>query len=214
MEGTAWAIVVAAGDGRRFGRAKQFDRIGSRRVLDWSVEAAAVHVQGVVVVLPSSELADPVVKRPDVRVVCGGPTRAASVRAGLALVPTDAATVVVHDAARPLATSDLFAAVLAAVRAGSDAAVPGLVLPDTLKRVEGGWVVATIDRDEVVAVQTPQAFSAEVLRAAHVGEPEATDDAALVERIGGRVAVVPGEVRNLKITSPEDLVTAAQWLLR
>jgi len=130
------------------------------------------------------------------------------VRAGLAAVPSAAAVVVVHDAARPLAGRELFERVVAAVDAGADAAVPGVALSDTIKRVDGRRVTATVDRSGLVAVQTPQAFRAEILRRAHTGDPEATDDAALVEAMGGTVVVVEGDHRNLKITSPDDLVVA------
>jgi 2-C-methyl-D-erythritol 4-phosphate cytidylyltransferase len=120
--------------------------------------------------------------------------------------------VVVHDAARPLATRALFEAVVAAVRSGADAAIPGLPVADTLKRVRDERVLETVDRGELVAVQTPQAFRASMLRAAHAGSDDATDDAALVEAVGGNVVVVPGEPRNLKITTPDDLLVAAALL--
>jgi 2-C-methyl-D-erythritol 4-phosphate cytidylyltransferase len=135
------------------------------------------------------------------------------VRAGLAAVPPEAEIIVVHDAARPLAPRSLFAAVIDAVRAGADGAIPGLPVADTIKRVQGDRVAATIERDGLVAVQTPQAFRAEVLRAAHAGGGGATDDAALVEAAGGKVVVVPGDPLNLKITTPYDLAQAA-WVMR
>lgn len=144
--------------------------------------------------------------------VAGGATRSDSVRAGLAKVPAEAAIVVVHDAARPLAAGSLFAAVIDAVRAGADGAVPGLPVPDTLKRVDRDRVVATVDRDGLVAVQTPQAFRAAVLRAAHSAGGDATDDAALVEAAGGTVVVVPGDPANVKVTTPEDLAWAASFI--
>jgi len=195
-----WAIVVAGGGGRRFGGAKQFEDLLGHRVLDWSVAAARVSCEGVVPVLPEGRL------EPGAQ--AGGPTRSASVRAGLAAVPPAAGIVVVHDAARPLAGPELFERVVAAVGAGADAAVPGVALSDTIKRVDGLRVTATVDRSGLVAVQTPQAFRAEILRRAHAGDPEATDDAALVEALGGAVVVVEGDHRNLKITSPDDLVVA------
>lgn len=133
-------------------------------------------------------------------------------RAGLAGVPADATVIVVHDAARPAATADLFAAVVAAVRAGADAALPGVPVVDTVKRVRDGLVVETLERAELVAVQTPQAFVASVLRAAHATGGEATDDGALVESAGGRVVVVPGETDNLKLTTPADLERLATVL--
>jgi 2-C-methyl-D-erythritol 4-phosphate cytidylyltransferase len=127
-------------------------------------------------------------------------------------VPDTAGIVIVHDAARPLASADLFAAVVAAVREGADAAIPCLPVADTLKRVRDGLVVETVDRTELHAVQTPQAFRREVLRRAHEGCPEATDDAALVEAIGGVVVAVPGEARNRKITDPSDLALVGEML--
>jgi 2-C-methyl-D-erythritol 4-phosphate cytidylyltransferase len=113
--------------------------------------------------------------------------------------------IVVHDAARPLASRLLFDAVIAAVEAGADGAVPASPVRDTIKRVDGTTVVETVERDGLVAVQTPQAFRADVLRGAHASEGDATDDAALVEALGGKVVVVPGEAANVKVTRPEDL---------
>jgi 2-C-methyl-D-erythritol 4-phosphate cytidylyltransferase len=144
--------------------------------------------------------------------VVGGATRSASVRAGLAAVAPSATIVVVHDAARPLASPALFEAVIGAVRRGADAAVPAVPVPDTVKRVDGDEVVETVARDELVVVQTPQAFRADALRAAHTGGADATDDAALIEAADGRVVIVPGERANLKVTTPADLVMAAAIL--
>jgi 2-C-methyl-D-erythritol 4-phosphate cytidylyltransferase len=134
------------------------------------------------------------------------------VRCALAVIPPDVDVIVVHDAARPLAPPSLFAAVIAAVDGGADAAVPGVPPADTVKRVDGDVVVETVDRGTLMLVQTPQAFRAEVLRAAHVGEPDATDDAALVERAGGKVVVVPGHPAAHKITTPDDLAVMQRWL--
>jgi 2-C-methyl-D-erythritol 4-phosphate cytidylyltransferase len=139
------------------------------------------------------------------RVVAGGATRSASVRAGLGAVPEDVGVIVVHDAARPRATPALFHAVIDAVRAGADGALPGVAVVDTLKRVRDGVVLETLARAELVAIQTPQAFRAEALRGAHAGSVDATDDGALVEAAGGRVVVVPGDPDNLKVTSAADL---------
>ena len=133
-------------------------------------------------------------------------------RAGLAEVPDDAAVVVVHDGPRPAATAGLFKAVIAEVRGGADGAVPGLPVTDTVKRVRDGVVVETLVRAELMAVQTPQAFDAAALRKAHSTEPEATDDAAVVEAVGGRVVVVPGEASNIKITDRADLDDIARVL--
>ncbi len=199
-----WAIVVAGGTGRRFGRPKQFEDLLGRRVLDWSMAAAQATCDGVVAVLPPDRL------EPGARP--GGPTRSASVRAGLAAVPDTASVVVVHDAARPLAGPELFERVVAAVDAGADAAVPGIALCDTVKRVDGHRVTGTVDRRDLVAVQTPQAFRADILRRAHAGAAEATDDAGLVEALGGTVVVVDGDSRNFKITTPDNLIAARALL--
>ena len=204
-----WGIVVAAGAGRRFGRAKQFEALGDRRLVDRAVETALLGCDEIVLVLPAgAEWAGPAVHT----VVAGGVTRSDSVRAGLGAVPGHVAVVVVHDAARPLASPQLFEAVIAEIAAGADAAVPGVPVTDTIKRVDGLRVVETVARDTVVAVQTPQAFAASALRAAHAAGGEATDDAALVEAAGGRVVVVPGEPHNLKITAPRDLALALTWM--
>jgi 2-C-methyl-D-erythritol 4-phosphate cytidylyltransferase len=199
-----WAIVVAAGSGSRFRGSKQYQPLGGRRVLDWSLDTARAAVDGVVAVVAEGRDDEPAA---DATVV-GGASRSASVRAGLAAVPDDATVVVVHDAARPLAGAGLFAAVVAAVDAGADGAVPAVPVTDTLRRVDGG----AVDRDTLVAVQTPQAFAAAALRAAHAGGAEATDDAGLVEAAGGRVVIVRGDPHNLKITVSEDLVVAEALL--
>jgi 2-C-methyl-D-erythritol 4-phosphate cytidylyltransferase len=200
-----WAIVVAAGGGSRFGAAKQFARLGDVSVLDRAVGVARESCDGVVVVLPADrDWAAPA----GVQIATGGATRSASVRSGLACVPDDVDVVVVHDAARPFASRALFARVVAAVRAGADAAVPGVPVTDTVKRVRDNVVVETVARDDLVAVQTPQAFRRAALQAAHSGEGVGTDDAALVEAAGGTVVVVEGESRNFKITLASDLELA------
>ena len=195
--------MVAAGSGRRFGRAKQFETLGDRRVLDWAVATARQVSDGVVVVLPADAPAE-------AQSVAGGATRSESVRRGLAAVPPEATIVCVHDGARPFASVELYDAVIAAVSSGADAAIPGTPVTDTVKQIDGGGrVVATPDRTSLRAVQTPQAFRAEVLRQVHATDgAEATDDAALVEQCGGTVVVVPGDLDNVKITHPDDLQRA------
>lgn len=202
-DGSVWAVVVAAGSGERYGAPKQYAPLRGRRVLDWSLDAVRAVADGVVLVVAPGRETEP---EPGAdAVVAGGVTRSGSVRAGLAAVPGDAAVVVVHDAARPAADVSLFHAVVDAVRAGADGAVPGVPVVDTVKRVRDGEVVETLPRAELVAVQTPQAFAASALRRAHADGGEATDDGALVEAAGGRVVVVPGDPRNVKLTTPEDL---------
>jgi 2-C-methyl-D-erythritol 4-phosphate cytidylyltransferase len=194
---TVWAIVVAAGRGDRYGGPKQHEVINGKRCVDWSVDDARAACDGVVVVVPPGEDG-----------VTGGATRSESVRNGLAAVPDDADVIVVHDAARPAAGVALFHAVIDAVRAGADAAIPGVPVTDTIRVVDGG----TLDRSSLVAVQTPQAFRADALRAAHASGGEATDDAALVEQNGGRVVVVPGHAANRKLTTPDDLAALERVL--
>ena len=121
-------------------------------------------------------------------------------------------SILVHDAARPLVSDEVVERLLAALNEGWDGAVPGLVLADTVKRVQGGAVVETLPRDELVAVQTPQAFVASVLRDAVAGGGEATDCSALVEAGGGRVKVVEGDPRLLKVTTADDLALVESWL--
>jgi 2-C-methyl-D-erythritol 4-phosphate cytidylyltransferase len=205
---TTWAIVVAAGRGERFGGPKLQTVLAGRRALEWSVAAARAACDGVVLVVAAGE--DPGVEVD--RCVDGGATRSDSVRAGLAALPDDADVVVVHDAARPAARPALFDAVIAAVRGGADAAVPGVPVTDTIKRTEGDVVVDTLDRSALVAVQTPQAFRADALRAAHASSGDATDDAALVERRGGRVVVVPGDPSNRKLTASDDVAALERAL--
>ena len=218
MADGVWAIVVAAGEGHRFGSAKQFEPLGDRDVIDWAVLGAARRCQGVVVVLPQSQAAGDGAWSPPsmpgrcvgaVLVTAGGVLRSDSVRRGLSLVPAAAEIVLVHDGARPLAADAVFVRVIEAVRDGADAAVPVIDLTDTIRRRDGG----AADRRELVAVQTPQAFRATALRAAHAGGADATDDATLVEAAGGTVAMVAGDSRNLKITEPHDLAVAEVLLL-
>ena len=202
-------IVVAGGGGTRFGGAKQFAAIGDSTVLDLSVATAMLVSGNVVAVVPADADWQPPV---GCRRVDGGVTRSASTRCGLATISPDTAIVVVHDGARPLCSVDLYEAVIAAVRDGADAAIPALAVSDTVKRVEGTRVVETVARDELVTVQTPQAFRASVLRRAHEVQDDDTDDAGSVERDGGVVVVVNGDPRNIKITVRDDLAIAHSLL--
>ena len=200
-----WTIVVGGGSGRRFGTPKQYESLGDVRVIDRSVEVAREVSDGVVVVVPPQDAGRE-------GAVAGGASRSESVRAGLAAVPAEATVVCVHDAARPLATVELYRRAIAAVLGGADAAIPGIAVADTIKVVADGVVQSTPDRASLVAVQTPQAFRASSLRAAHEHGGDATDDAALVEADGGLVVVVDGESTNRKITVPDDLDWARRHL--
>ena len=220
---TTWAVLAAAGSGERLGsdRPKAFARLGelpllgeSLRRLDESEWLDAI----VVVVPPGWEepailLAEELGAGKVTSVVPGGATRADSVRLGVAEVPMDALVILVHDAARPFLPEELLERVLAPLGEGWEGVVPALPLADTVKRVRGDEVVETLRRDELVAVQTPQAFLAEVLRRAVQGG-DASDCSALVERVGGRVKVVAGDPRLLKVTTPADLELVARWVER
>jgi 2-C-methyl-D-erythritol 4-phosphate cytidylyltransferase len=203
------AVVVAGGQGVRFGGPKQFAQLTGSTVTARSVQNARSVASLVILVVPDGYGGEG--EGADI-VVTGGTSRTASVRAGLALCK-DADIIVVHDAVRPLATPELFASVVAAVLGGADAAVPGLVITDTVKRVarDGNFRVIreTVTREDLVTVQTPQAFRRDVLVRAYETGQDATDDAALVESTGARVVVIPGELGNLKITEPGDVERAA-----
>lgn len=203
-----WAIVVAAGNGSRFGGHKQFAILAGKPVLEWSLAVAHACCCGVVLVVPADQVE--AWSGAATVVVPGAPTRAGSVRAGLSAVPASAQVVVVHDGARPLSTPALWEAVVGAVRDGADGALPCVPVSDTIKQLDDAGRLVTLERSRLLAAQTPQAFRASALRAAHASGAEATDDAGLVEQRGGRVVSVPGEGRNLKITDRLDLALAEQ----
>lgn len=204
--------------GTRLGlpRPKAFVELAGSSLLRRSIDAARASgvVDEVVVIVPA-ELADAVrVEFGEVTVVAGGAERSDSVRAGLAAAG-DAELILVHDAARALTPPDLFVRVVTALRGARQAVVPGLPVADTLKRVDGrGRVLSTPDRSELRAVQTPQGFAAALLRRAHAGAADATDDAGLVEALGAEVHVVPGDELAFKITTPYDLRLAELLLNR
>jgi 2-C-methyl-D-erythritol 4-phosphate cytidylyltransferase len=220
---SVWAVVAAAGRGERLGsdQPKAFVRLGDRPLLAESLERldASGWIDAIVVAAPPG-WEEPVVLLAEElgcgkvsAAVAGGESRAESVRAGVAEVPDDADVVLVHDAARPLVGDDVVERVLAPLTQGWDGAVPALAVADTVKRVRGDEVVETLDRGELVAAQTPQAFLGGVLRKALGGEISgASDCASLVEAHGGRVTVVPGDARLVKVTSPADLELVKGWL--
>jgi 2-C-methyl-D-erythritol 4-phosphate cytidylyltransferase len=200
-------------------RPKAFVKLGGRLLLSHSVELFEAHpaVDGVVLVVPegweepATLLADDLVAGKVAAAVAGGATRAESVSRGLAAVPDEADLILVHDAARPFATPVLVTAVLEAL-GHAEGAVPGVPVTDTVKRVQGDRVAETLERSQLVSVQTPQAFHAAALRASYAVPADrlaaATDCASLVEASGGSVAVVAGEDANLKITTSADLAEA------
>ena len=214
------AILLGGGRGERLSGPdpKAFASLKGRTLLERAVTAAesCSRVEGFVVVAPEgweARARTVVGPRPGlVQVVAGGGTRQDSVRRGLDALPEAFDVVICHDVARPIALPTLFEAVLEGL-AGVDGAVPSVPLADTVKRVEEGLVAETLHRDGLVTVQTPQAFRRAALveahRAAEADGFAGTDDAALLERAGFRVAVVPGDPANIKITRPEDLPVAS-----
>ena len=220
---SVWAVIVAAGRGERLGldRPKAFAKLRGRPLLAESLERldASDWIESIVVAAPP-EWEEPVILLAEelscakvVAAVTGGETRSESVRAGLAEVPEDAAVVVVHDAARPLVPPEVVERLLVALNEGWDGVVPALPIADTVKRVRGHEVVETLERSDLAAAQTPQAFVASVLRTALGGDVSgATDCAALVEAAAGRVRIVEGDPRLAKVTAPADLETVARWL--
>jgi 2-C-methyl-D-erythritol 4-phosphate cytidylyltransferase len=220
---SVWAILVAAGRGERLGldHPKAFAKLGEDPLLAEPLRRLdeSGWVDAIVVVVPAGWEEPAILLAEELgcgkvsACVAGGTTRADSVRAGLAEIPGDAVAVLVHDAARPLVTDDVVERVLAPLAEGWDGVVPGLEVSDTLKRVDGdGRVVETVARDAVYAVQTPQAFPTDVLRRALAGGDSASDCAGSVEASGGRVKVVRGDPRLLKVTTADDLARISSWL--
>nr|GID82944.1 2-C-methyl-D-erythritol 4-phosphate cytidylyltransferase [Actinoplanes derwentensis] len=219
--GDVAVVVPAAGAGVRLGPGapKALRLLDGEPLLVHAVRraAAAPSVRMIVVAAPPSEveavhaLLAPVAP---VTVVAGGAERQDSVAAALAAVPGDIGIVLVHDAARCLAPADLFERVAATVRDGAGAVIPALPVVDTIKEVDAsGRVLGTVDRSVLRAVQTPQGFSAPLLRAAHAAAADShTDDAGAVEKLGHHVVCVPGSDFALKITRPIDLAVATHLL--
>lgn len=218
-----WAVVVAAGSGERLGaeHPKAFVAFGEDPLIASSVAALDDHpaIDGIVLVVPegweerATFMADDIGAGKASIAVAGGATRSDSVAAGVAEVPADAAVILVHDAARPLVPADLIDRVLGGFADGADGVIPVLPIDDTVKRIDAaGRVVETLDRAELRAVQTPQAFLADGFRRAVAAPDRAsgTDCASLVERAGGTIATVAGDPRTLKITTRVDLERAEE----
>jgi 2-C-methyl-D-erythritol 4-phosphate cytidylyltransferase len=227
---SVWAILAAAGRGDRLGldRPKAFASLNDRPLVAEPLERldASDWIEGIVVAAPPEWeepcilVAEEVAASKVAATVTGGESRSESVRAALAEVPPEATVVLVHDAARPLVTDEVIERVITGLAdgAGWDGAVPALPIADTVKRVDGDAVVETLHREGLVTVQTPQAFVASVLRNA-LSDPtlqqtvaKSPDCASLVEARGGRVRVVEGDPRLLKVTDPADLELVASWL--
>jgi len=220
---SVWAVLAAAGRGERLGsdRPKAFARLGGRPLLAESLERLedSGWIDAIVIAAPpdweepSILVAEEIAATKVSSAVTGGASRSESVRLALEEVPAEAAVVLVHDAARPLLPEEVIERVLAPLSEGWDGVVPAVPLADTVKRVEGDRVVETLSREDLVAVQTPQAFLADTLRRAVSGDvSSATDCASLVESQGGRIKVVEGDLRLLKVTDAEDLALVESWL--
>jgi 2-C-methyl-D-erythritol 4-phosphate cytidylyltransferase/2-C-methyl-D-erythritol 2,4-cyclodiphosphate synthase len=206
------AIIAAAGSGERFGAAipKALIQLGDKSLLAHAISNLAPVVDQIIVTAPAGyEAQIKELAGDDVTVVTGGATRSDSVRIALAEVDENAMFVLVHDAARALASTALAQSVIDALRAGDVAVIPALPEVDTVKIVDaGGYVLSTPDRASLRKVQTPQGFAYAILKAAHVTPQDATDDAVLVANAGHQVRIIDGEERALKITTPSDLATA------
>lgn len=215
------AVIVAAGSGRRAGGPKQWAPLAGRPVVRWSVEALLnAGAEEAVVVVPAGsedELAAALEGLSGWRSVKGGATRAASVRAGLAALecgPDQA--VLIHDAARPLLERAVIERLLAALET-ADGALPGLAVADSLRRADDGGLGDSVARDGLVRAQTPQAFRRTTVETAHdawTGDEPPTDEAEAVRANGGRVAVVNGDPRLMKLTYPEDFAMAEALIPR
>jgi 2-C-methyl-D-erythritol 4-phosphate cytidylyltransferase len=213
---SVWAVLAAAGSGERLGldRPKAFANLRDRPLLAEPLERleASEWIDSIVVAVPPEWeepailLAEEIGAGKVVACVTGGATRAESVRAAVDEVDDDATVIIVHDAARPLVDDEVIERVLKPLSEGFDGAVPTVPMADTVKRARGGEIVETLDRAELVAVQTPQAFLADTLRRALGGDlGAATDCSSLVEAAGGRIAAVAGDARLLKVTEAADL---------
>ncbi len=202
MRDHVWAIVLAGGRGLRYGRLKQLDDLAGSRLVDHTVAAARRTCDRVALVLPSGVDWD---GEPVDALAVGGDHQSESLRAGLAVVPAEAGVLVLADPAHPLAADRIFTEVVEAVRAGADGAVPVVPLLEVVQRVRDGVVVDTLPKQDAVVTQSPQAFRADVLRAAHADAPRPVENSGMLAALGHRVVTVPGDPANLHVASPEDL---------
>lgn len=209
-------IIVAAGSGRRMGMkdSKTLLSIGGVPAVRRGALALLTQCEQLVAVIRPEEkpLFETALQGLPVQYALGGATRRQSVENGLNLLPGDCDLVLVHDGARPLVSPRLVKDVVEAAKEHG-AAVPALKITDTVKKGEAGFILGTVDRERLYTVQTPQGFSVALLRKAYQeAQDDTTDDAGLVERMGTRVALVPGEMDNLKLTEPEDIRRAHRML--
>jgi 2-C-methyl-D-erythritol 4-phosphate cytidylyltransferase len=219
---TVAAIVVAGGSGSRLGTTdpKAFATVAGRPLLEYAVDRIRCHssIRDVVVAPPVDHLRRAVELVPSAVVVAGGATRQQSVAAGLAALADDVDVVLVHDVARAFVPLEVIGRVLDAIAAGADGAVPVLPVVDSMRQTSetSAHLGAVVDRASLVSVQTPQGFRRGLLVTAHAAAPgdDATDDATLVEAVGGRLVAVAGAAEAFKITHPVDLLTAEAVVTR
>ena len=210
-------IIPAGGSGERLGAKvpKALVQLAGRTLIEHAVSNMSAIADEIIVAAPKGlEKTFQELLGSEVLVVTGGITRTESVKAGLKVLSKDAKFVLVHDAARPLASTDLARRIIKELQSGADAVIPGLKVADTIKRVNvDGFVTKTPNRAKLRAIQTPQGFTHATLITAHKLNAEATDDAALVEELDIPVKVILGEDRAMKITTPDDLGRAHRFLL-
>jgi 2-C-methyl-D-erythritol 4-phosphate cytidylyltransferase/2-C-methyl-D-erythritol 2,4-cyclodiphosphate synthase len=218
-------VLLAAGKGERLGAKapKAFVELAGKSLLEHSVfrALATENLKQLIIAVPESHLDQTLEfekqlsnQGVDIRVVVGGATRQQSVSESLAVLAGGIDIVLVHDSARSLASTELFNRVAQAVFENQIGVIPALHVADTIKKYKGDVIQETIERSDLVRAQTPQGFPASVLVAAHVGAAqEFTDDAALIQSIGGTVMMIPGEEQALKITTAEDFERAQTYLL-
>ena len=209
---TSAAIIAGAGMGHRLGAdiPKALIQIDGVTLIERAFAALSPVVDEIVITAPAGyEDQFRAIVGDSATVITGGVLRSDSVNVALKSLSPSTKYVLVHDAARALATSELAERVLHGLTSGESAVIPALSVVDTIKEVDrGGYVRSTPDRSILRAVQTPQGFSVEVLKRAHAASDDATDDAALVEALGVKVKTIPGEARAMKITNPEDIAIA------
>lgn len=201
-EGLVWAVVLAGGRGTRYGRLKQLEDLGGRRLVDHTVAAARRTCDRVALVLPAGVTWD---GEPVDALAVGGDHQAESLRAGLAVVPDDAAIVVTTDPAHPLAEDRIYDDVVRAVRSGADGAVPVLPMLEVVQRLVDGRVVEVLPKAGTVIAQAPMAFRADVLREVHARRPRPVENTSLLVAAGYEVVTVPGDPANLHVATLEDL---------
>lgn len=210
------AIIAAAGSGERFKAQvpKALIQLGDKTLLEHAIARIAPVVTQIVVTAPSGyEAQIKEIVGDGIQVVTGGATRSQSIRLALAAVDPAAQFILVHDAARSLASTALAQSIITSLQSGEVAVIPGLPEVDTVNVIDSdGYVLDTPDRGSLRTIQTPQGFQASILREAHARAEDATDDASLVSKLGHKVKVIAGEEAALKITTPADLAIAMTFI--